>query len=247
MGNNDIEMGIPALLISGPPKTGTNALLSQLSLYPDTFAYPKEHFFWAGGNHKNSRCEPKLSITEWTNFLNQYAENNATLSSLVPIINSSDPLCNKQRYQDTFQDILSLKSSEAQISKHGESKFGHRFDPKQCINPLNRYLYQNMAFQTIHQPIEAPPKNITAYDSIKPTMRRIYCDKMLYLDESIGKIVNTLKQNGLYENTLIAFSTDNGGMPYWLNQNTPFEQALSYGCNYPYRAGKATLFENMIM
>merc|ERR1712087_509127 len=32
-------------------------------------------------------------------------------------------------------------------------------------------------------------------------------------------------------------------MPYWLNQNTPYPMALSWGCNLPYRAGKATLFE----
>ncbi len=32
-------------------------------------------------------------------------------------------------------------------------------------------------------------------------------------------------------------------MPYWLNENTPYVMALSWGCNYPLRAGKATLFE----
>ena len=106
-------------------------------------------------------------------------------------------------------------------------------------NPF--FIY--MAMQTIHEPIEAPPKSYATCDHISMEKRRIYCDKMLYLDESIGQIISTLKRNGLYENTLIALSTDNGGMPYWLNQNTPFPQALSYGCNLPYRAGKSTLFE----
>jgi len=100
-----------------------------------------------------------------------------------------------------------------------------------------------MAWQTVHSPIEAPPKTYAQCDGISNPMRKIYCDKMLYLDEAIGTVVSTLKAKGLYDNTLIALSTDNGGMPYWLNQNTPYVMALSWGCNLPLRAGKATLFE----
>jgi len=113
---------------------------------------------------------------------------------------------------------------------------------KTASNPF--FIY--MSFQTIHEPIEAPPKSYSTCDPITNSMRKIYCNKMVYLDETIGKFVDTLKQNGLYENTLIALTTDNGGMPYWLNQNTPSPIILSFGCNLPYRAGKATLFEGGI-
>eukprot|EP01084_Bolivina_argentea_P227463 384153_1 len=116
------------------------------------------------------------------------------------------------------------------------------------IKILNNYNSSNpffiyLSFQTVHEPIEPPPKQYNTCNNITNQMRRIYCDKMVYLDESIGKIINVLHENNLYSNTLIALTTDNGGMPYWDNQNTQYPFILSYGCNLPYRAGKMTLFE----
>lgn len=51
------------------------------------------------------------------------------------------------------------------------------------------------------------------------------------LDEGVGKVVNTLKQAGMYNNTLIVFSTDNGG------------QQLRGSSNYPLRGNKDTMYE----
>eukprot|EP01084_Bolivina_argentea_P215453 365788_1 len=113
-------------------------------------------------------------------------------------------------------------------------------------NTTDKPFFIYAAFQTIHTPIQEPPTHFQACDGITNPMRKIYCNKMIYLDNSIDKIVSTLKTNGLYDNTMIVLSTDNGGMPYWLNKNTPYPMALSWGCNLPYRAGKATLFEGGI-
>eukprot|EP01084_Bolivina_argentea_P227464 384154_1 len=128
-------------------------------------------------------------------------------------------------------------------------KYSNLLYTERLINILNEYnasqtkpFFVYMAFQTIHEPIEPPPNTYETCDGITNPMRKIYCDKMVYLDESIGRIVDTLKKNGLYNNTLIALSTDNGGMPYWVNKNTKMIP-LSWGCNIPYRAGKITLFE----
>lgn len=52
------------------------------------------------------------------------------------------------------------------------------------------------------------------------------------MDEAIGDIVATLEDNNMLENTVIVFSSDNGG------------QALSGGAsNYPLRGNKATFYE----
>lgn len=51
------------------------------------------------------------------------------------------------------------------------------------------------------------------------------------LDEGVGKVVEALKEAGIYDNTLIVFSTDNGG------------QASKGASNYPLRGNKDTLFE----
>eukprot|EP01083_Nonionella_stella_P091127 254689_1 len=45
--NNSIRIGVPALIIAGPPKTGTSTLLHAFFQYPDTFCIAYEHFYWA--------------------------------------------------------------------------------------------------------------------------------------------------------------------------------------------------------
>jgi arylsulfatase len=64
-----------------------------------------------------------------------------------------------------------------------------------------------------------PPRNpaITPWDTLTPARQRVESRKMqLYaamvenLDRHVGKLVADLKSNGLYENTLIVFMSDNG-------------------------------------
>lgn len=56
-----------------------------------------------------------------------------------------------------------------------------------------------------------------------------YAALIYNLDESIGKLINVLKEEGIYENTLIVFCSDNGGLS--TSENSPT-------CNLPAREGK---------
>jgi arylsulfatase A len=62
----------------------------------------------------------------------------------------------------------------------------------------------------------------------------MYGDVMMEVDWSVGEILAALRRNGLEENTLVVFTTDNGP---WLNFGN---HAGSAG---PLREGKATMFE----
>ncbi|XP_020614372.1 AP2/ERF domain-containing protein PFD0985w-like [Orbicella faveolata] len=55
------------------------------------------------------------------------------------------------------------------------------------------------------------------------------------LDESVGNITKALKRSGLYDNSVLVFTTDNGGAPRGFNWNQ--------GCNYPFKGGKDTFWE----
>lgn len=52
------------------------------------------------------------------------------------------------------------------------------------------------------------------------------------LDESVGKVVESLKQNGMLENSIIMFFSDNGAPTGGLFQNS--------GSNYPLRGVRRT-------
>ena len=65
-----------------------------------------------------------------------------------------------------------------------------------------------------------------------------YASMVYAVDENIGKLINDLKDNGLYENSLIIFTSDNGGLST-LRRVAPTSV-------YPLRAGKGWLYEGGI-
>ena len=61
--------------------------------------------------------------------------------------------------------------------------------------------------------------------------RDIYKAMVLDMDDAVKDIVKSLKKNDLYNDTVIVFTTDNGG-------------AISHGAsNWPLRGTKGTMFE----
>ena len=67
--------------------------------------------------------------------------------------------------------------------------------------------------------------------------RSILQAQVSILDDIVGKITARLKNNGLWDNTLIVFTTDNGGS---------YEMSETAGNNYPLRGGKASFLEGTI-
>lgn len=91
------------------------------------------------------------------------------------------------------------------------------------------FLY--VAFNAPHEPHQVPDKYKADYAELKEP-RRTYAGMVTAMDEAVGTIVRALDEKGLRRNTLIVFSSDNGGVrPGPLSDNGRF------------RAGKATLYE----
>ncbi len=64
--------------------------------------------------------------------------------------------------------------------------------------------------------------------------RGLYGDVIMEIDWSVGRILDALKQNGLEENTIVIFTSDNGP---WLSYGNHAGSAL------PFREGKGTAWE----
>ncbi|XP_041472305.1 arylsulfatase I-like [Lytechinus variegatus] len=102
-------------------------------------------------------------------------------------------------------------------------------------------LYIYLAHQAVHsanydgQRLQAPYKYYELFSHIKDENRRKYAAMVAALDDSIGNITETLKESALYENTLIVFTTDNGGPAHGFDYN--------YASNWPLRGVKHTTWE----
>ena len=71
-----------------------------------------------------------------------------------------------------------------------------------------------MSYYGVHTPFQAKKDKIAKYAKKAPKLpkhRHIYAGMVESIDDSVGRIVSTLKQKGIYEDTLIIFTSDNGG------------------------------------
>ena len=76
----------------------------------------------------------------------------------------------------------------------------------------NKPFFLYFASLAPHAPYQAPKGGQDRYAStIKDPTRRTYAAMITSLDEQVGRIVAALEKKGLRENTLIIFSSDNGG------------------------------------
>ena len=76
----------------------------------------------------------------------------------------------------------------------------------------NKPFFLYFASLAPHAPYQATKADQDRYAStIKDPTRRTYAAMITSLDDQVGRIVATLEKRGLRENTLIIFSSDNGG------------------------------------
>tara|TARA_B100000212_G_scaffold280965_2_gene220918 strand:+ start:46246 stop:47757 length:1512 start_codon:yes stop_codon:yes gene_type:complete len=106
-----------------------------------------------------------------------------------------------------------------------------------------------------HVPLQAPASWVEYYqEKLGPedpylgnkgyfpnrTPRATYAAMVSYLDEQVGDIVSELKDLGLYENTLILFSSDNGPTYNGGSDSAYFESASPFKSEYGWAKGFST-------
>lgn len=115
---------------------------------------------------------------------------------------------NKQRIND--EGYLTNRLSEEAVE----------FIDRNKQQPFFLYL----AYNAVHAPAEAPQAEIDEFRRRFPNLseKRVVLMAMLqHLDDGVGDVVAKLKQEGLFENTLLFFLTDNGGSKAMGAVNTP--------------------------
>ena len=75
----------------------------------------------------------------------------------------------------------------------------------------SRPFFLYLAYNAVHTPMHAPEKYLARFKGIADEPRRTYAAMMSAMDDGIGRTLEALRAEGLEEDTLIFFLSDNGG------------------------------------
>jgi len=175
---------------------------------PAAFGFQELAYFDAGGS----------PYFKWQRVWDQKKPFYPTMPGRFQIGNAGEPTDDKY-----LTDDLSLRATRYLESRRADKK------------PFVLY-YCPFA---VHTPFQAPPEDVKRFSGKKqrghlghnnPT----YAAMLKHLDDSVGAIRATLEKTGLSENTVLIFTSDNGGVEYTEPPATD---------NQPFKGGKACLYE----
>ncbi|MFV0468968.1 MAG: sulfatase-like hydrolase/transferase, partial [Dysgonomonas sp.] len=90
----------------------------------------------------------------------------------------------------------------------------------------------------VHTPLQAKQDKINKYKFlVNPANKQqnpVYAAMVEHVDDAVGRVVASLKEQRLYDNTIIILTSDNGGL---IGKN---KQVTS---NFPLRSGKGDMYE----
>ncbi|MBM3856023.1 MAG: DUF4976 domain-containing protein, partial [Verrucomicrobia bacterium] len=104
-----------------------------------------------------------------------------------------------------------------------------------------------LAHHAPHTPIEAKPAEVRHFAArLKPGLQHqnaVYAAMVKNLDDNVGRVLDHLRVRGLEENTIVMFTSDNGG---YIGVDQKSGQTVPVTSNAPLRSGKGALYEGGI-
>ena len=97
---------------------------------------------------------------------------------------------------------------------------------------LDQQFMVYLSYNAPHGPLQATEKYLDRFPNIIDKKRKTYAAMVSAMDDGIGRVLNTLKERNIEENTIVVFLSDNGG---------PIHKNASK--NDPLRGKKGDLYE----
>ncbi|MBY6210942.1 sulfatase [Microbulbifer agarilyticus] len=132
---------------------------------------------------------------------------------------------------DWYQTRLLRNEERIDFDEYLTDELSHEavdFIKREKDNPF--FLY--VSYNAPHAPLQASQEYLQRYSHIENERRRTYAAMIAAVDDGVGRILDTLKEQGIDDNTLVFFLSDNGG-----------PERHNASDNGPLRDGKNSLFE----
>lgn len=106
----------------------------------------------------------------------------------------------------------------------------------------NQPFFLYLPHYTVHVPIEAKQELVAKYKAKPGDLQNdpVYAAMIETMDESVGRVMRTLEEERLASNTVVIFTSDNGGL------SAPEWKLKPVTSNSPLREGKGHLYEGGI-
>jgi len=133
-------------------------------------------------------------------------------------------------------------------STHIFTREANRVIKQHSINEPGKPLFLYLAYQAVHRPLQVPDEYVNMYanENQWSNNKKIYAGMVTAADEGIAAIEQTLKDVGMWEDSLVIITTDNGGPIPGGNDHAGlwspeegFPNSGNPASNWPLRGGKA--------
>lgn len=104
-----------------------------------------------------------------------------------------------------------------------------------------RPFFLHFAPYSVHAPIMANQRYLEHYPDLDP-IEAAYGTMIESVDAALGALLDALERNDLSENTLVLFTSDNGGLSAHARGRAP-DGSTSHHHNAPLRSGKGSAYE----
>jgi arylsulfatase A-like enzyme len=132
--------------------------------------------------------------------------------------------------------------------KYPDGQYLAEFLTDQAVDFIERHrdrpFFLYLPHFGVHSPFEAKPELVAQFAERPPAGGHrdpTYAAMIASVDESVGRIVATLERLKLAEDTLVIFSSDNGGVGGYAREG--LKQTGDVTDNAPLRSGKGSLYE----
>lgn len=151
-------------------------------------------------------------------------------------------------YAEKYRDVdLSKAKSSAHLYQTRLVKNRDKIDAKGYLTDIlsdeavdfvkrkkDEPFFMYLAYNAPHAPLQAPPRYTDRFPHIEDEKRKIYAGMVSAVDDGVGRLLDTLDELEIADNTIVFFLSDNGG---------PLVRAKNGSINLPFKGGKGDLFE----
>jgi N-acetylgalactosamine-6-sulfatase len=127
-----------------------------------------------------------------------------------------------------------MKNSEHSVSESSRWMVDDAIDFMSGNRGSEKPFFINLCFLAPHSPLKPTPEEFAVYEDLRADpedfsswmkgyaadaedlteQMKVYCATMTGMDRQIGRLLDYLDENGLFENTLVLFTSDNGPEDY---------------------------------